>query len=201
MGAHLQRIQLVCQDAGASLVIAHHHNKTGTGKGAKRMSGAGPDAWGRVLISADVVSRSTDPSKASDVVLDLDFQGDEIPETTVRIRRRVWADDSDDLASPLHYEVTRIETPAVPTDPTIAGLRPSARRVLDALTGPFAPEGGLSVREIGDLLTVDGPLKARTIQAALKGLHEAGLAQSDTSTGRWRPARALEPELEAGNDL
>ena len=112
MGAHLQGIQAVCQRHGPALLIVHQWNLTGSGKGAKRISGAGPETWGPFLVSADVISRSTNPvTKASDVVFVLDFQGDEIAETAVRIRRRVWVDDPEDLASPMHCEVTRIETP------------------------------------------------------------------------------------------
>jgi hypothetical protein len=202
MGAHLEGIQAVCQRYGAALLLSHHWNKTGTGKGAKRMSGAGPDAWGRFLISLDVISRSTDPvTKASTVILDLDFQGDEVAETTVRIRRRVWVDDPDDLASAMHYEVERIETSERTHDPALAGLRPSAVRVLDALEGALSDPTGISVRVIGDHLAGDGmgpPLKVRTIQAALKELDEAGLAE--LSVAGWVSTRAHRAESEAGND-
>ena len=169
------------------------------------MSGAGPDAWGRVLISAAVVSRTTDSTtRATDVVLELEFQGDEIPETTVRIRRRVWADDPDDLTSPLHYEVAPVETAEESSDPVMSGMRPSARRVLAALEGPFATDpDGMDVRRLGDLVAVDGqgqPLKVRTIQDALKQLHEAGHAIPGGSAGLWRSARAHRPENGAGNE-
>jgi hypothetical protein len=59
MGAVLAGIQAVCQRAGAALVVVTHWNKTGEGRGAKRISGVGPGAWGRVLASAEVAHRST----------------------------------------------------------------------------------------------------------------------------------------------
>ena len=133
MGAHLEAIQSVCQLAGAALLIAHHWNKTGLGRGSSRMSGAGPAAWGRVLISAAVVRRQTDATTGrTDVELELEFTGDEIAESTVRIRRSVWAEDPADLGSPLHYGVTRLAD-LEPADSDPDGLSPSSRRVLSAL--------------------------------------------------------------------
>jgi AAA domain len=201
MGSHLEGIQVVCQRHGAALLIAHHWNKTGDGRGAKRMSGAGPDAWGRVLISAAVVSRHADrDTGGSSVVLDLDFQGDEIPETTTRIRRKVWADDPNDLASAMHYEVEQLAAELGTVD-VGDGLRPAARRVLAVLDNAGEWE---TVRSIGDALADDPtglmPLKARTIQAALTELVNADLAVSagllGGSAGRWRSTRAQSAEIE-----
>lgn len=81
----------------------HHHNR-GQGAGASRLSGAGPAEWGRVLISAEVKSRNVDREHArgSDVVTVLSVIGGEVPEQSLRVRRRIWADDPDDLDSPLH---------------------------------------------------------------------------------------------------
>jgi hypothetical protein len=47
MGAVLQAIQGVCQQAGCALLVVTHWNKTGDGRGADRISGAGPAAWAR----------------------------------------------------------------------------------------------------------------------------------------------------------
>ena len=63
VGAHLEAIQSLCQRHRAALLIVHHHNR-GEGRGAVRMSGAGPAEWGRFLISATVVSSRTDPGDA-----------------------------------------------------------------------------------------------------------------------------------------
>lgn len=188
MGEHLAEVQAVVQEASAALVIVHHWNKTGEGKGAKRMSGVGPGEWGRVLGSASVRSKSTDDRGATTVILDWQFEGDEIPDIEFRIRRRVWAEDRDDLDSPMHYEIDELP---METDDAVddehRGLAPSARRVLAALKG--APDW-LSVTDIGDRLAGEGtPLKKRTIQAALKALHEEGLVEplggSDSSFS-WR---------------
>ena len=40
MGAVLARVQVICQEAGAALVLVTHFNKTGTGQGSSRMTGA-----------------------------------------------------------------------------------------------------------------------------------------------------------------
>jgi hypothetical protein len=204
MGAHLEGIQVVCQRAGSALLIAHHWNKTGEGKGAKRMSGAGPDAWGRVLISAAVISRHADSAtRGSSVVLDIDFQGDEIPETTTRIRRKVWTDDPNDLASAMHYEIEVMESIAgTDDDPELEGLKPSSRRVLGALES--SPDWW-TVRTIGDAIVEDstgrGGLKTRTIQDALAQLVSAGLVESKAILGglpgQWRAVYAQSPEIEA----
>ena len=200
MGAHLEHVQAVCQRYGAALIITHHFKKTGDERGAKRMSGVGPGAWGRVLITATVRSRHTDPTtSASSVVLELEFMGDEIAESTRRIRRRVWADDPDNLTSPLHYEVTAVES--IDQDPTCDGLRPSSVRVLKVLD---AVEDWLTVRAIGDVLAENGsPLKARTIQGALGQLVEADLAVAQEilggAAGKWRSARAQSDDSEGEN--
>ena len=188
MGEHLERLQGITQEIDAALVVAHHWNQTGNGKGAERMSGAGPAEWGRFLGSAAVVTRHTDLStKATAVTLDWSFVGDEIPDLDVRIRRRVWADDPDDLNSPMHYEVEQIHT-AEPDD-TLIDLRPAHRRVLNVLRA----DDWLNAKEIGDHVAVDstglGGLKTRTIQDACKTLVETNHAQADGKTGtthKWR---------------
>lgn len=191
MGTHLETVQMVCQHAGAALVIVHHWNQTGSGKGSERMSGAGPAEWGRVLISAEVEATHTDPeTKCSAVTLALAIEGDEVPESEVRIRRHVCAEDPDDLDSPLSYAVEPLGPRSVEDGPD--GLRPAERRVLAVLKrSPTA----LTVHEIGDALAVDDtgkkPLRARTIQAALKVLDEQGLAESEEAMGGAYIWRAL----------
>ena len=58
MSAVLAGIQAVCQRAAGG----DHWNKTGEGHGAKRISGVGPGAWGRVLTSAGVAHRAIGPT-------------------------------------------------------------------------------------------------------------------------------------------
>ncbi len=192
MGSHLERVQQVVQDAGCALVVVAHWNKTGEGRGAKRITGVGPGAWGRVLATAAVEHRRIDPvTKATTVTLAWEFMGDEIPETEIRIRRRVWADDPADLSSPLHYEIERLENVDAPSN---NGMRPATKRVLNVLK---VATTALTVREIGDDLARDStgiPLKTRTIQAALTELKSAGLAEDEGVIGGAYVWRALEAE-------
>ena len=173
MGAVLSGIQGVCQHAGAALVVVTHWNKTGEGRGAKRISGVSPGAWGRVLASAGVANRTTSPDGASSVVLAVEVIGGELADLAFRVRRTVRAEDPTDLASPLHYAVE-----VLPDDPEEEGLaadlKPSRRWVLAALRDGGAMQ---TVAQLGDRTAADGhQLKARTIQEALNDLEAAGLA-------------------------
>ena len=113
MGETLEGIQHVAQRADAALVVVTHWNKRGEGTGSNRITGVGPAEWGRVLASAAVNARgviSTNrPNDTTVVELKIEFEGDEIPDATTVIRRTVWADDPDDLMSPLHYRVEIVE--------------------------------------------------------------------------------------------
>jgi AAA domain len=60
MGAVLQAIQGVCQAAGCALLVVTQWKKTGDGRGADRISGAGPAAWARVICSVVVHYRGSD---------------------------------------------------------------------------------------------------------------------------------------------
>jgi AAA domain len=191
MGAVLQAIQGVCQAAGCALLVVTHWNKTGDGRGADRISGAGPAAWARVICSIAVHYRGSDEDGASAVLLGVELIGGEIADTRFRIRRRVRADDPADLGSPLSYavEVLADDDPEEP-DPAAAGLSKSRQWVLTALRA-----GGdmQTVKQLGDRLAQAGhPLKPRTIQTALGELEAAGLAAgSEEGNGRaryWSPA-------------
>jgi hypothetical protein len=173
MGEHLENLQQITQDAGAALVVATHYNKTGEGRGPKRITGAGPGAWGRVLVTVDVVGRHREPSGASVVTLAFEFIGDEIGEQSMRIRRRVWADDPHNLSSPMHYELEAADEDG-PSDPAMSGLSPAAVRIHTILQ---AEGRELTVLELQDLTAAAGwPLKQRTIQNALNDLQRRGLA-------------------------
>jgi AAA domain len=52
---------LADQQAGWALLVVTHWSKTGDGRGADRISGAGPAAWARVICSIAVHYRSSDP--------------------------------------------------------------------------------------------------------------------------------------------
>jgi hypothetical protein len=171
MGRVLSAIQGVCQSAGAALVVVTHWNKTGEGRGAKRISGVGPGAWGRVLCSAAVAHRATSPDGASTVVLAFEVVGGELADTAFRVRRRIRAEDPADLASPLHYTVEVLaDDPA--DDP--ADEPPGARQWLLAALRAGGPHQ--TVKQLGDATAAQGhPLRKRTIQEALAELEERGL--------------------------
>jgi hypothetical protein len=193
MGAILQAIQGVCQQAGCALLVVTHWNKTGDGRGADRISGAGPAAWARVICSIAVHYRGNDPEGASTVLLGCELIGGEIGDTRFRLRRRVLADDPANLGAPLTYavEVLAADDPE-DLDPAAAALSKSRQWVLAALRA-----GGnmQAVKQLGDRLAQAGhPLKPRTIQTALGELEAAGLAAgSEEGNGRaryWSPATA-----------
>jgi hypothetical protein len=191
MGAVLQAIQDVCQAAGCALLVVTHWNKTGDGRGADRISGAGPAAWARVICSVAIQHRGSDPDGTSTVLLGVELIGGEIADTRFRIRRRVRADDPADLGAPLSYAVEVLADDG-PEDlePAAAALSRSRQWVLTALRA-----GGdlQTVKQLGDRLAQAGhPLKPRTIQTALGELEVAGLAWgSEEANGRaryWSPA-------------
>lgn len=192
MADALVRIQYVCQAAGAALVIVHHWNKGGSGSGAQRFTGVGPSAWGRVLGSAEVESKALDAGGRSTVTLRWEFSGSEIPETAFRIRRVVWADDPDDLSSPLHYEVA-VTGEGLDTGgyAAMAAMPPAQQRVLNALgSSEIIPTW--SVADVGDYLARDGmgkPLKKTTIQNTLAILVRDGYAVKLGPDAVNQPAR------------
>jgi AAA domain len=192
MGAVLAGIQGVCQHAGAALVVVTHWNKTGEGRGAKRISGVGPGAWGRVLASAGVAHRASGPDGTSTVVLAVDVIGGELADLAFRVRRTVRAEDPADLASPLHYAVEVLPEDPDDLEGAVGDLKPSRRWVLAALRA-----GGVmqSVAQLGDRTAADGhQLKARTIQEALNDLEAAGLAAgTDPGAGLARYWSPTEP--------
>lgn len=207
MGAHLEGIQHVAQRSGASLVVVHHWNKTGTGTGADRMSGAGPAEWGRFLVSIDVKTKRTEPDRSTVAVLSIEVEGDEVPDTVAVIRRTIRADNPDDLGSALHYTLEQVAAAELDdgdaTGPA-AAMSPAVQRVYAVLD---TATDWLKVSDIGDRLADDGkPLKARTIKDACSQLRRAGLAEpygSDATNEpwSWRLAGRTGPALVAVPDL
>jgi hypothetical protein len=191
MGAVLQAIQGVCQAAGCALLVVTHWNKTGDGRGADRISGAGPAAWARVICSVSILHRGSDPDGRSSVLLGVELIGGEIADTHFRLRRQIHAEDPADLGSPLSYTVQVLAAEDDQNlDPAAAALSKSRQWVHAALRA-----GGdlQTVKQLGDRLAEAGhPLKPRTIQTALGELEAAGLAQgSEEGNGRaryWSPS-------------
>jgi len=192
MGELLERPQRLCEAAGASLVVVvTHYNRVEGRKGAARFTGAGPAEWGRVLLSADALSRRTDlATSATTVVTELAVIGGEVPDLTFRLRRTVVADDPDDLDSPLHYSVEVL--PMDQAEQADDGMPPAQRAVLDALR---AATGPATVRHLQDVIaeqrTADGakPLRRETVAKSLSALAELGLAEVAEGTpgfaGLW----------------
>lgn len=176
MGALLGGIQHIAQEAGASLLISHHWNKTGTGKGHHRSSGVGPGAWGRFLISVGVLNSRTDPdTQETTVRLQWEFKGDEIPETEAVFVRRVRADNPTDLSSPLHYSIEQSNEEA-PAD-TKSGDRipPSERKLLEALQ---TTDHAQTIKELVDRIANKHGhgLRRETCSKGLNHLFDLGLA-------------------------
>ncbi len=193
MGETLEGLQHVCQKAGAALLVVTHFKKTGGSRGAKQITGVGPGAWGRVLVTADVEQRAKDSDGATAVDLAIEMIGGEIPDTSLRIRRRIWSDDPDDLAAPLNYAVEVLADEESGSDSSTHGLTPAARRVLALLTTELKTRV-----QIGDEVAGMGwPLKGRTIQDACATLVERGLADKirigDRGTLAWRLPENPEP--------
>lgn len=141
MGRLLERPQHLCERVGAALFVVTHFNRSREARGATRITGAGPAEWGRVIIGAAVLTRSTDPETlATTVLAELEVIGGEVPDRTLRVRRVIRAEDPEDLDSPLHYTVDLVPADA-DSDGTTAGagtgtgadLPPAARKLLEAL--------------------------------------------------------------------
>jgi hypothetical protein len=187
MGAALQAIQGVCQQAGCALLVVTHWNKTGDGHGPDRISAAGPAAWARVICSAAVHYRGSDPHGASTVLLGVELIGGEIADTRFRIRRRVRADDAADDPEDL--------------DPAADAMSKSRQWVLTALQAGGALQ---TVKQIGDRLAQGGhPLKPQTIQTALGELEATGLAagsgEGDGRARYWSPTTP-NPDADSAGD-
>jgi AAA domain-containing protein len=200
MGAVLQAIQGVCQTAGCALLVVTHWNKTGDGRGADRISGAGPAAWARVICSVSIDHRGSDDDGSSRVLLGVELIGGEIADARFRIRRRVRADDPADLSAPLSYSVEVLAADEDhDLDPAAAALSPSRQWVLTALRAGGALQ---TVKQLGDRLAEVGrPLKPRTIQTALGELEAAGLAAgSEEGNGRARYWSPTTPNPDGGDE-
>lgn len=123
MGDVLGRLQHLCEPKGVALFVTHHWNKGGVGTGHHRSTGVGPGAWGRTNISMSAEDAAAERgTHGTTVDLTLEFQGDEVAEPDTTIRRHVWADDDNDLNSPLHYEITPLTASAAETDKRAAIL-------------------------------------------------------------------------------
>lgn len=186
MGALLETPQRICQGQGAALLIVTHFNR-GQGQGAARITGAGPAEWGRVLISATVVSKRTDPTtKATRVLTELEIIGGEIPDQILRIHRHIWTDDPDDLNSPMHVETAATVGDQEETSTAAANdLAPAERKLLEALQAATEPLTSSALVDLVALRHGHG-LKRETASKALNELERRGHAVS-TDPGSFKP--------------
>jgi len=205
MGEALEGLQHVCQAAGAALLVVTHFKKAPdvarrgqAGRTANRITGVGPSAWGRVLVTGAVESRYVDAdTKRSRVVIGWEVVGGEVPDCTFRTMREVWSDDPEDLGSPLHVTWTVAEQDDEQDDGgrgPLADARPAARRVHHVLV---KADRALTVKEIGDVVAAEGrPLKGRTIQEALQSLGPLldSVVVDARGTTQWTVAAAPEEQ-------
>ncbi|MDP9397293.1 MAG: AAA family ATPase [Actinomycetota bacterium] len=179
MGRLLERPQHLCERVGAALFVVTHFNRSREARGATRITGAGPAEWGRVIIGAAVLARSTDPGTLSTTVLaELEVIGGEVPDQTLRVRRVVRAEDPDDLDSPLHYSVDVIPADASDGGASAAAaspnLAPASRKLLEALRVLGTPA---TVRQLVDQVAeLHGHgLKRETVSRSLNAMLRDGL--------------------------
>jgi hypothetical protein len=180
VGPVLQAIQVLCESAGAALVIVHHFNQTGHGQSARRMSGAGPEEWGRVLISVSVKSEKEGPTTGSTVVdLSVAVKGSEVPALSFDVQRTVWTDDPNSLTAPMHYTVA-CDGPNSGLVREHVGID---AHVLSLLQEP--DRKGLAAQEIlAELTAREIDAQLRTVQAACKGLVDSGELDREGEGGR-----------------
>lgn len=183
VGELLAQLQHIAEDVGAALIIAHHWNKTGHGKGHDRASGTGVHEWARVLMSVSVDHQTSDPlyPKSSFVARTFRISGNEISELEFSATRKIWTDDPEDPESDMHYEVVTGACQGTPADRDTgerdrAGNRPATAAGRSLAFLDLEPDRWFSAREVqstvGDDMKAQGgkPVSAETVLTALKNL-------------------------------
>jgi hypothetical protein len=133
-------------------------------------------------MSATVKSRQTNPvTKATSVITELDIIGGEIPDQRLRVFRGIWADDPDDLNSPLHVDTTTTaaDEDGVPAD----DVSPAARKLIEAMKtlGTFSSSALL----VDWIAAKHGHgLTRQTVSTTLNDLEERGVVTSQGGIGR-----------------
>jgi hypothetical protein len=190
MGDVLGEVQVRCQDAGASLVVVAHWNKTGEGKGAARITGTGLQEWARVIGTASVVDKQTQDDNKTTVTLEWSFEG-ELPDRFFDMTRVVWADNPTNLGSELHYAVTVERRSSQRGAAEGEQLSDTERRVLGVVTAAEGPVKPSDVhRRLEELAAQGGGGKVpafRTVQDTMARLHERELLWGpETERGKPR---------------
>lgn len=109
VGGVLGAAQEAAQAAQAALLVVAHWNQTGTGNGAKRISGAGPWEWARVLLSmhatgGDDVAGGPDGITTAVATLAVEISGGNRPPQALLLERTI-ASNLMDLSTPIRYTV------------------------------------------------------------------------------------------------
>jgi hypothetical protein len=177
MGAALTPLQVVCSEAGATLLVGHHYNRQQGRAREERISGAGLLEWARVVITADGMPRRGAGEMAH---LTFEITGNSLDPITFNLRRGVVP--LDESPNPeLSYSV---EVIAEGDEAVAARYLKAGDRVYAVL--PDTPEDAVTVKVIGDRLVADdtgkGPMKADTIRKALNRDLEGKV---DVLEGRW----------------
>jgi hypothetical protein len=177
MGAALTPLQVMCTEAGSTLLVGHHYNRQQGRAREERISGAGLLEWARVVITADGMPRRGACEMA---YLTFEITGNSLDPLTFNLRRGVVA--LDETPNPeLSYSV---EVIAEGNEAVAARYLTAGDRVYAVL--PDTPEDAVTVKVIGDRLVADdtgkGPMKADTIRKALNRDLEGKV---DVLEGRW----------------
>ena len=69
-----------------------------------------PEEWGRVLAAADLADKKPKVGEdgSTTVTLNWTFTGGEIGHHELTVRRTVWAENPEDLTSPMHYDIIEV---------------------------------------------------------------------------------------------
>lgn len=194
MGAILSPAQALIENLGypCALVVTHHTKKSGDDSGFRRMTGVGPAAWGRVLITADSSDMPLDGAgeDESHKRIILDIVGDEIGDRVIAFRRQIWSDDINDINSEMWYFTAETEV--------ARDLNEGERRVLAALvanTGKNVTAEGVTA-----YVNQDGGKKndytSQGIKNILDKLVGQGLIRPAQPVGRantWTNAMTIDP--------
>jgi hypothetical protein len=164
MATPLEAAQHVTQQAGAALQVVHHFNQTGAGASPRRMSGAGPEEWGRVLATLNVTTSTvSDDGRTETTYLAWSFTGSEIVPTTLTVKRTISVENRHDLTSPITYEIE-------PTD-AVTKISGTVQVVLNVLADH---DGWLTTGEVHDQVSSSRDAAKRTVENALSSLQDQG---------------------------
>ncbi len=177
-GEVLENVQEVVKSANAAICVVHQWNRGGREKGQDRMSGAGWDAWGRYLINMSRGKPNTNPETGKSVArLGFTASGDEVSVEDWSLSRDIWADDPNDINSPLHYSIENIESRSVRD--SLSWLMAKVSKHLELIGAPVART---SLRKV-QLGKNDGMAASPSLSRAIDLLVEGGFVRP-LETGR-----------------